>query len=113
VKDDDILPGGIIRVETLGSWWLIDEVNLRYCRFPKTEGGRERPEWGDERAGMLQDAIWHEFTGRWHHSAATGLQLETHTDDNGTPIGIYAPPTIEQRADFMRQLFDSMGQFEP
>ena len=56
---------GIVRVESLGSVWEIDENLNRYRRFPKTETGREKPEWSDERAGALQDAVWHDFTGDW------------------------------------------------
>lgn len=49
------------RIETLGSIWVIDEGCNRYCRFPKTEAGRERPEWGNAEAGLLQDAVWHDY----------------------------------------------------
>ena len=50
---------GAVRVETAGSIWLIDEANRRYCRFPKQE--QPRP----ESRGVLQDLVWHPFTGRW------------------------------------------------
>lgn len=113
MRDDEIMPGGIIRIETEGSWWLIDEANLRYCRFPKTEGGREHPEWGNEDAGRLQDAVWHAFTGRWQHNIGTGLQIETHIDEDGKHIGLFAPPTMDQRMEFLRQIIEPMGEFQP
>ena len=49
----------MIRIRTKGSMWVLDDGAGRYCRFPLDEGGRERPEWGDERAGVLRDAVWH------------------------------------------------------
>ena len=45
------------RIVTAGSVWLIDEN--RYCRMPLDEHGRERPEWGNAEAGVLQDLVWH------------------------------------------------------
>lgn len=48
-----------VKVETRGSlFWLDDEAG-EYLRLPKHEKPRERPEWSDERAGPLQDAVWH------------------------------------------------------
>lgn len=38
------------RVVSVGSIWLLDEAAGRYMRMPKTEGPRERLDWGDERA---------------------------------------------------------------
>lgn len=66
------------RVETLGSVWLIDDVEKRYCRMPKSEKPRENG-WGDETAGVLQDAVWHAFEGGWWISDTTGrlvIQVE-------------------------------------
>lgn len=42
----------------------IDDEAKKYRRFPNREAPRERPEWSDHRAGMLQDFIWHPFD-RW------------------------------------------------
>lgn len=53
-----------MRVETKGSFWWLDESAHEYMRLPKHEAPRERPEWSDERAGVLQDAVWHPFE-RW------------------------------------------------
>lgn len=50
--------------ETLGSYWLFNENEKKYCRMPKGEQPREFPEWGDERAGPLQDFVWHEYV-KW------------------------------------------------
>lgn len=48
----------IIRIESEGSFWFIDEVLMRYQRMPKYEAPRENPEWGGPEAGVLQDAVW-------------------------------------------------------
>lgn len=50
---------GAVKVETLGSFFWLDESAMAYARLPKHEAPRERPEWSDERAGVLQDAVWH------------------------------------------------------
>lgn len=50
------------RVESRGSIWEIDEVLMRYRRFPREEKPREDPSWGGPDAGALQDFAWHEFT---------------------------------------------------
>ncbi len=52
---------GCVKIESEGSYWWIDERSKEYMRLPKEEKPRERPEWGDERAGALQDAIWHPY----------------------------------------------------
>jgi len=49
-------------ITTLGSFWEIDEENARYRRAPRGVGKREDPAWGDERAGALQDEVWHPYT---------------------------------------------------
>ena len=59
------MPSQMRVVETQGSIWHIDEDLNRYRRFPKEEKPREKPEWSDEQAGPLQDAVWHDFTGTW------------------------------------------------
>lgn len=48
-----------VHIESLGSIWEIDALDMRYRRWPKHEAPRERPEWGDERAEALQDYTWH------------------------------------------------------
>lgn len=52
---------GCVRVETWGSYWWFDETAKEYLRLPKAESPREKPEWSDERAGVLQDAVWHPY----------------------------------------------------
>lgn len=54
-------PSRRVRIESRGSVWTFDTEELRYMRFPKHEAPRERPEWSDERAGTLQDGIWHPY----------------------------------------------------
>lgn len=71
-------PSGITRIESKGSVWMIDNDLRRYCRFPKHEGPRERPEWSDERAGVLQDAIWHDFEGDWWIGQDRWLRIQVH-----------------------------------
>lgn len=52
---------GAIKVESKGSYWWFDELNHKYMRLPKQEAPREKKEWGNEKAGVLQDAIWHDY----------------------------------------------------
>jgi hypothetical protein len=52
---------GVTRVVSAGSVWFFDERTHEYLRMPRREGPRENPEWGDERAGPLQDLVWHPF----------------------------------------------------
>lgn len=47
-----------VHVTTLGSDWWFDEANKEYLRMPLGATPRERPEWGDARAGALQDGTW-------------------------------------------------------
>ena len=54
-----------LRVVTRGSVVWIDDAGLRYHRLPLEEQPRERAEWSDERAGPLQDAVWHPMSS-WH-----------------------------------------------
>jgi len=53
--------GRRVRVESHGSVWTFDTELKRYMRLPKQEAPRERPEWSDERAGALQDVVWHDY----------------------------------------------------
>lgn len=52
---------GATRVESIGSVWWFDEAAGEYLRLPRNEQPREHPEWSDERAGALQDAVWHPY----------------------------------------------------
>jgi hypothetical protein len=54
----------ILRVESFGSVWEIDLSLNRYRRYPREERPREREEWSDERAGALQDFVWHPISAR-------------------------------------------------
>lgn len=54
-----------LRVTSFGSIWEIDEDLMRYRRYPRREQPRERAEWSDERAGALQDFVWHPMAGEW------------------------------------------------
>lgn len=56
---------GAIKIETNGSLWWFDETAHQYMRLPKNELPRERAEWSDERAGVLQDAVWHPYIDYW------------------------------------------------
>jgi hypothetical protein len=51
----------VIKIESKGSIWTIDEDLKKYMRMPKHEQPREKPQWGDHRAGALQDFVWHEY----------------------------------------------------
>lgn len=53
--------GGVVVIRTLGSRWEFWETEHLYRRSPRTEGGREKPEWGGPEAGPLQDHVWHQF----------------------------------------------------
>lgn len=85
----------IQRIETMGSIFEIDEDDLRYRRFPKHEGPREKPEWSDERAGALQDAVWHpyiewEFEPAWDYMSKALIITFGH-NDNGDRLAVSAP----------------------
>lgn len=83
---------GITRVESHGSMWMIDNDLRRYCRFPKHEGPREKPEWSDERAGKLQDAVWHDFHGDWFIDKMDRLHIQVVVDGgDGTWFSVTAP----------------------
>lgn len=56
---------GMVRIEGLDSIWRFDDVAGRYMRTPRVEAPRERPEWGDERAGACQDFVWHDLDTWW------------------------------------------------
>jgi hypothetical protein len=66
-----LLPGvaidvpGVSRVVSLGSVWDFDAAASGYRRMPLREAPRERPEWGDERAGPCEDFIWHALVDAW------------------------------------------------
>ena len=54
-----------IIIKSLDSTWTFDEVLKRYMRLPLNESPREFPEWSDERAGPVQDGIWHKYKDYW------------------------------------------------
>lgn len=54
----------MIRVETEGSFWLIDTDLERYCRMPKHEGPRPE-DWFDDRGTAIEDLAWHAMLD-WH-----------------------------------------------
>ncbi len=66
----------MIRVETNGSIWTINEGGLLYLRLPKEEKPRERSEWGGVNAGPMQDAVWHPFIKWW--VGDDGARTERH-----------------------------------
>lgn len=57
-------PPGVTTVESKGSMWYLDDTLGRFLRLPKHEAPREKAEWSDARAGILQDAVWHDMV-RW------------------------------------------------
>ena len=68
-------------VVSKGSNIWLDDAAMEYLRLPKGETPRERPEWSDERAGALQDAVWHPML-EWritylpgHDRLINGLEL--------------------------------------
>ncbi len=96
---------GCVKVESKGSFWWFDERAREYLRLPKQEGPREKAEWSDQRAGALQDAVWHPYES-WEllpevttrdlliaqsigeTPEPTGFQLAIHLDDE---TGVRAP----------------------
>lgn len=84
----------MVRIESVGSVWEIDEDDLRYRRWPKTEGPRENPEWGGPDAGALQDFVWHPFLS-WrvatNRFSETRLVIVTEVDHNGEETAVTAP----------------------
>lgn len=55
----------MIRIQTDGSVWLIDEERKLYWRFPLDEAPRDPVEYGDASAGVLQDAVPHACERWW------------------------------------------------
>lgn len=74
----------MIKVETRGSLWLIDQDLGRYLRTPKQEVPRD-PEWS---LGWLKDLEWHDFETWYISSESFGAE-----DVHGT-LYLYAPPTL-------------------
>lgn len=50
----------VIRIESSGSFWMIDEDRMVYMRMPKTEGPRDKMLF--EGSPWLDDLVWHPFT---------------------------------------------------
>ena len=68
-----------MRVTTKGSIFEIDEALQRYRRFPREERPREHPEWGSDKAGALQDFVWHDIDPEgWYINELSG-RLIIHT----------------------------------
>lgn len=78
----------IHRHVSAGSVWELDNDLNRYRRYPRTEGPREVAEWSDERAGSLQDAVWHDMV-RWYLDNRGALRIELPTGRT-----IFAPPAL-------------------
>lgn len=53
----------MLRIESVGSIWLIDEDLKRYMRMPKTEKPREPKPYYDQHES-LDDLVWHSYS-RW------------------------------------------------
>ena len=64
-----------LEIETLGSFWFFNEKEKLYLRAPKHEGSRLNPAWGDKRAGILQDLVWHPYHN-WCLFSYTGAQKD-------------------------------------
>jgi hypothetical protein len=80
------------RIESFGSIWEIDEDDLRYRRFPKWEGPREKMEWGTTE-GPLKDFEWHPYS-EWRIIERHEMQfivIVTGENANGEPTGVRAP----------------------
>jgi hypothetical protein len=90
----DELRTGITRIESDGSFWMIDNDLRRYCRFPKNEMPRENPDWGSAEAGLLQDAVWHDFAGDWRIEPTGRLFIETEFHDGKGWFGPSAPSAV-------------------
>jgi hypothetical protein len=86
----------VIRVESMGSVWTFDDDLHQYMRLPKREQPREQPEWSDERAGALQDGVWHPYVA-WHitkHDRRAGQ----HLIPAGTLVVYYPHPAETNKA---------------
>ena len=102
----------MIKIESLGSFWWIDERNKLYCRTPKIERPREDPING--RGTPLEDLKWQSFTrlelmsidrsnfwARKYRKSIVGvLRIHYDGDMRSTPLGlgswVHAPLTPEQ-----------------
>lgn len=71
------------RIETFGSIFEVDEDLEQYRRWPKHEKPRDKPEWGSEEAGLLQDFVWHPLV-RWGvHPHEPRLIIQSQADTEG------------------------------
>lgn len=94
----------MIRVETKGSYWDIDEDRRLYRRWNKVEDvrrddwGEARPEWSDQRAGALEDGVWHPYA-RWEIKS-WGEVLREHLESLGRsdPLDVFDDVMLEYMA---------------
>lgn len=78
---------GCTKVETQGSYWWLDDNAGEYLRLPKNEQPRERADWSDERAGLLQDGVWHPMEQWWIDENRMALRIRVP----GSAKKVYAP----------------------
>lgn len=87
---------GAVRVETVGSYWWLDDDAGEYLRTPKIEAPR------DETRGPLVDLVWHPMV-RWERQAhPVDPRLRILVPDDGTPgpwphpVWITAPLVVDR-----------------
>lgn len=106
----------IVRVESVGSIWEIDEDDLRYRRWPKEESPREDPTWGDETQGALQDFVWHKMTRRpytvpvWGWGDATGrlvIPVPEHRKTTGGMADCVSAPLLPAEYERCKEIYGS------
>ncbi len=66
--------------ETMGSYWWVNTDEKMYLRSTKGEIPREKPEWGNAKAGPLQDFVWHPYV---EHSISECYLYPDHVDFSG------------------------------
>lgn len=85
----------MIKVESRGSYWFIDQDLRRYLRMPKHEVPRD-PEWS---LGKLEDLVWHDYEDWWIAAESFGA-----LDEQGT-LFLYGPHTLViQPCDYPRRV---------
>jgi hypothetical protein len=76
----------VIRVESTGSYWDVDDVLMRYRRWPKGEGPRINPNHAPK-STHLEDGVWHEMDA-WYVDRNEPYLCLRYT---GAVVGIQAP----------------------